>query len=624
MRDRQVEALYYPQELVSPQSLGTVLCVAPHPDDEVFGAGGLLALLADLGRQPKVLILSRGESAAGEPNAAMAAEREQESRRAAAVLGLEPPRLLDWPDRGMRYAQPLVDCIASAIDEWRPEVLLLPALSEPHPDHQAVALAGLAAAQRGEVVRTLLLYEVGAPMHPNALVDITGVAERKWSAMRQFASQEAIQPYESQARALAVLRAFGRGPACAAAEAFFRVEVGDVRRHGAAAALPWWPMERVRQQLALAPEQLPLVSVLVRSMGRPQLAEAVASIAAQTYPNLEVVVLNASGRAHDSVVHPPGRLALRLVQPGLDEGGAPQPCDRARAANLALRAARGELALFVDEDDLIQPAHVERLVAALARNPRAVAAYAGVRVEGPDGAFLRDYDLPWSPQRLQGINFLPIHAVLFRLDRVREAGLAFDEALPVLEDWEFWRRLAALGDFVHCPGVSALYRQAHGDSGIGNPDHPHHWKPWHRRLVERSLAGSEPAAVADLLAWHAVELDRVQTRLDALARELDRQRDENAALGEETRSARAAQALAETGLAGAQAELTAARAELAARSGTLAARSAELADLQARNGDLGRERDLLQRELQAMKGSRSWRLTRPLRAFNAWRSARRG
>jgi LmbE family N-acetylglucosaminyl deacetylase len=602
MRDRQNESLYHPRAFLSLDGLDQVLCVAPHPDDEVLGPGGLLALLAGLGRQVRCAILSRGEFAKGDVPEELAAVRMDESRQAARVLGLPEPRFLAWPDRGMRYGQALIDDIATLIDEAGAQVLLLPALSEPHPDHQAVALAGLAAAQRSTSVRTLLFYEVGAPMHPNALVDITSVAQRKWDAIAAFASQVVLQPYDVQARAMASLRAFGSGASSTAAEAFFQVEVDALRRDGPAAALPLWPLVRAQQQLANTTVELPLVSVLVRSMDRPQLAQALAAVAAQTWSNLELVVLNASGRPHSPLLARPAGMPVRLVQPGLDEGGAARACERAAAANLALQAARGDYALVLDDDDLIDPPPLERLVAALQAQPRAVAAYSGVRVLGAGGDFLRDYDLPWAPQRLAGINFLPIQAVLFRVAAVRAAALRFDETLPVLEDWDFWRRLAAQGPFVHCPGISAVYRQGHGDSGVGMPGHPNHWERWHRLVLERSLTTDSPQQVAEVLAWHAVQLDRAQSEVERMGVALD-------ACSQKLRAATDSQA---------QAQAQAQAQQLDALQATLAGQRAALADAQARVHSLQAEHELVLR-------SRSWRLTRPLRALaRALRAARSG
>lgn len=569
MRDRQIEGCYYPREVLSLDGLDHVLCVAPHPDDEVLGPGGLMARLADLGRRVGSVVLTRGESSTPEASGPIAECRRDESRRAARVLGVPGPLFLRWSDRGLIYGEALIADLRAVVEEFRAQVLLLPALSEPHPDHQVAALVGMAVAQRCETVHTVLFYEVGAPMHPNAIVDITAVAERKWRAIAQFESQLALQPYDSQARAMSVLRAFGMPEGCSAAEALFRVDAAALRARGPAAALPLWPLVRARSGLANAPGELPLVSVLVRSMDRPQLTEAIASIAVQTWPNIEVVVLNATGRTHAPVVGAPEGMFLRLVEPGEAEGGARRACGRAAAANLALQAATGEYALFLDDDDLIQPNHLERLVGALMGRPGAVAAYAGVRVEGPGGILLRDYDLPWSPERLAGINFLPIHAVLFRLPPVRDAALRFDESLAVLEDWAFWCELARLGEFIHCPGVSALYRQALGDSGVGRPGHDNHWERWHRRVLERGLASASVEEWARVLAWHAIELDRLQAQEDALV-------------------AQAAHA------------------------------SADLARCENRRVELEHDVARLHGELDRMRASRSWRLTHPLRVLTGW------
>jgi hypothetical protein len=348
--------------------------------------------------------------------------------------------------------------------------------------------------------------------------------------------------------------------------------------------------------------------VLVRSMDRLQLSDAIASIAAQTYPNLEVVVLNASGRPHGPVPQLPHRMAVRLIQPGLGEGGQPQVCDRSRAANLAMQAATGQYAMFLDDDDLIWPGHIEKLVTVLDGHPNAAAAYSGVRVEGANGTFLRNYDLPWSAHRLQAINFLPIHAVLFRLDRVRAGCLRFDESLPVMEDWQFWRELAASGDFVHCPGVTALYRQMHGQSGIGDPAHPNHWQRWHQLLLERSVAQAAPDQLASCMAWHALELDQLQARHDAQSAEMARQR--------ASYEAQLAQLQSESYAKSKQ--LTASyEAHLAQLQSESYAKSEQLLHERARCGEFERANQFLQQQIDMMMRSRSWRITQPLRAISS-------
>ena len=60
---------------------------------------------------------------------------------------------------------------------------------------------------------------------------------------------------------------------------------------------------------------LPLVSVIVRSMGRPELRLALESIARQDYPNVEVIVVDATGGSHPTlpaIAWQPGH-SIRIV-----------------------------------------------------------------------------------------------------------------------------------------------------------------------------------------------------------------------------------------------------------------------------------------------------------------------
>jgi len=125
-----------------------LLAVFAHPDDETFRCGGMLALLARRGVQVNVLTATRGEAGmCGEPkllNAKELAEvREQELQCACNVLGIRPPKFLDYLDGKLNEVDE-VDAIARILAvtrELRPQILLTwPAdgLSG-HPDHIAVS-----------------------------------------------------------------------------------------------------------------------------------------------------------------------------------------------------------------------------------------------------------------------------------------------------------------------------------------------------------------------------------------------------------------------------------------------------------------------------------------------------
>lgn len=202
---------------------------------------------------------------------------------------------------------------------------------------------------------------------------------------------------------------------------------------------------------------MPLVSILIRSVGRDFIHRALDSIEIQTYPNIEVVVVSAI-KSHPPLPVSCGSYPIRLID-------TEAPLKRGRAANVALDQARGEFALFLDDDDWLMPSHIVRLVEAMQVQPQVKAVYAGVSTVDVEGrATAQVFDSPFDFTRLRVENFIPINSVLFRVDDVRGV-CRFDESLALYEDWDFWIQVCKLGPMVHIPGVSAVYR-IHQSSGV--------------------------------------------------------------------------------------------------------------------------------------------------------------
>lgn len=211
-------------------------------------------------------------------------------------------------------------------------------------------------------------------------------------------------------------------------------------------------------------DSAPLVSILIRSMGREELSTALSSIQKQTYPSIEVIIVNASGQTHPPLPNPTP-LKLNFID-------SDSPLHRSVAANYLLDAASGKWALFLDDDDWISENHIFRLVNALNENANAHCAYSDVSCVEQDALSengfreIKRFDSPYSPARLLVENYLPIHSVLFDLSLVKAAGIRFDPAFDLFEDWDFWLNFQRLSEFVHVPGVTAFYR-IHSDSGEG-------------------------------------------------------------------------------------------------------------------------------------------------------------
>lgn len=520
MLDRYTEETTFPRPLPL-NHYRRVLVVAPHPDDEVYGCGGLMTLAVAAGAEVLALVVSDG---AGEPpDAKAAAVRRAESERAATRLGYRVD-FMNLPDRRLRVGGELVEALAQQLREFAPDLVLCTALNEPHPDHQGVALAMMQVLADGTIATDLAFYESGGALaNATHILDITAAATRKHEAMAEFTSQEEVHPYASRIAGRDHYRALTLGPGSEAAEAFQLLAVAE---RGLDAMLPAMdPLFLHAREQAAHPDDAPLVSILIRTLGDKHLEKTIASALAQSHRPLEVVVVGAHGRPPLARLPQYDSAILRSVV-------AEAPLSRAEAANAALDAARGDYCLLLDDDDLILPDHVERLLAVLRQAPQALAAHSDTQViNAHDGTPLRRYAGALCRHRQLAANQLPIHSVLFNRTLVTRHNCRFDTSLPVLEDWDFWLQAMQHTAFVASHRITAIYRYADRSGLCRSPDeeqhsdHDHrHWRrrvllKWHARLPAETLMGA--------LSTVAAELDelgqRHHYRCDVLEREAKRQ-----------------------------------------------------------------------------------------------------
>ena len=485
--------------------------LAPHPDDEVYGCGGLLALWASGGVRARVLVLTLGAEQLGD--GVNPGVRKAESEAAAELLGHEL-QVAGWPDRGLRCNDELIGALQAALLENNADVVLAPALTEPHPDHQATSLALVCALARMGSGPDVLFYESGGTLtQAQVLVDISDVADRKLQAMQLFDTQEKVHPYAQRIRARDQFRALTLGPDAQYAEAFGRVVAGERGWPGLLTALE--PLLLHARAQAAAPVDVPLVSVLIRTVGDAHLANTVASVAAQTHARLQVVIVAAHGNPVDTQgLHTRGGMSVEVVCTG-------ERLNRPRAANAALDAARGEYLIFLDDDDLWSPDHVQRLLHALQMNGVAAASHSDVQVIDADGRELTRYDQPCTALRLTFTNVLPIHSVLFDRRLVVDKGCRFDPELPVLEDWDFWLQVSSHTDVLHVQGTSAFYRYE-DRSNLRAQHDAHYHAGWRHKVLSRWLARWPAQRVPDAALWYAQELDAARQQLTDLQEERGR------------------------------------------------------------------------------------------------------
>ncbi len=129
------------------RSARRILVVAPHPDDETLGCGGLIAAAVARGSRVHTLFVTDGGAshppspAWPRPRLAMAREREAEEALRLLGAGEQPRTFLRLPDAAMPATgseewTSARDRIADLIREFDPDLVVLPWRRDPHCDHR--------------------------------------------------------------------------------------------------------------------------------------------------------------------------------------------------------------------------------------------------------------------------------------------------------------------------------------------------------------------------------------------------------------------------------------------------------------------------------------------------------
>ncbi len=201
-----------------------------------------------------------------------------------------------------------------------------------------------------------------------------------------------------------------------------------------------------------------LATVVIRSLGRPHLASALASVARQTHREIEVLVIDATGGEHPSMADRCGDFPLLYI-PGS------KPLTRPEAANRGLDHARGAWIIFLDDDDFFEPDHIARLLKTATENHTAVA-YAGTCLLDENDHAAGVLNERYSRLKLCAGNFMQMGAVLFHRGLLQQ-GCRFDERMLLYQDWDFWLQLSRFSHFAHSAEITNNWRIRSGQSGAG-------------------------------------------------------------------------------------------------------------------------------------------------------------
>jgi glycosyltransferase involved in cell wall biosynthesis len=200
----------------------------------------------------------------------------------------------------------------------------------------------------------------------------------------------------------------------------------------------------------------PLVSVVIATYNMGQyIDQAVDSILNQTWPTIEVVVIDDGSTDNTAEVMARYKVDQRVIYISTPNQGQP------KAKNCGINNTRGEFIAFCDADDLWERNKLE-VQMPLFSNPSVGVVYS--EVSNIDENNIR-YIKPASETRHTGRvtnqmlieNFVPFGTAIIRRQCIEKNGI-FDEEFRMGIDWDLWLRYSLNWEFAYTPERTYIYR----------------------------------------------------------------------------------------------------------------------------------------------------------------------
>jgi glycosyltransferase involved in cell wall biosynthesis len=216
----------------------------------------------------------------------------------------------------------------------------------------------------------------------------------------------------------------------------------------------------------------PLVSILVPSFnGAPWLREALDSLLAQTYPNIEIILLDDASTDDTPAIAAEYEGRIRFIR-------QPRNMGIYDNVNVGIAEAKGELVATYHADDIYLPTIVEEQVAYLQAHPEVGAVFASDIMVDADG---REYGRIRLPEEVRGEqplpypvvlntllsyknNFLVCPTAMVRAAVHRDVGVYRQDRYRNTSDLEMWLRIARRYPIAVLESHLMKYRHFHGNS----------------------------------------------------------------------------------------------------------------------------------------------------------------
>ena len=203
----------------------------------------------------------------------------------------------------------------------------------------------------------------------------------------------------------------------------------------------------------------PLVSIVTPSYNQAEFLEAtIQSVLAQTYPNIEYIVIDggSSDQSPQIIEAHADQLAYWVSEK--DQG-------QTDAINKGFAKATGKYLAWLNADDVLKPHAVAEAVAYLEAHPEAGMVYGDADYIDEQGRVLGQFPAAETnyTRLLRGYVHIPQQAAFWRAELWRQVGGALDPDFYFAMDYDLWVRLAKVSELHYLPRPWAQFR-LHGAS----------------------------------------------------------------------------------------------------------------------------------------------------------------
>ncbi len=189
---------------------------------------------------------------------------------------------------------------------------------------------------------------------------------------------------------------------------------------------------------------LPRVTIVIPFYNDPYVEQAISSALGQTYPNLEVIVVDDGSTLYQDRINP---YVSRIHYLGKANGGT------ASAINHGVRMSSGDYIAWLSSDDLFYPHKIARQLAFMQQHNSLLSftAFDQINEWGHVTAHAQAVRYPSQSEFIRAFATCdPINGctVMFKKELVARVGV-FDESLRYTQDYEYWIRALLSGVPIH-------------------------------------------------------------------------------------------------------------------------------------------------------------------------------